>query len=168
MRGLVDLRYVVPALINIGKPWVQQPNLISNEMFVKVCLFLAISIIVFLFTSVKLPLCVEPPQLRAGDFSSPLTLSFLASLFLPSPLFWFVFPMLVILSPWYGIIVDLLKRFILWSSHILQAIPTRIITCATQRPRDDHEPQKEADLEANEIIPALSSYGVLRAPIMDG
>jgi hypothetical protein len=150
MRGLVDLRYVyvVPALINIGKPWVQQPNLISNEMFVKVCVFLAIAILVFLFTSVKLPLTitVEPPQWRAGDFSSPLTLSFLASLFLPSPLFWFVFPMLVILSPWYGIIVDLLKRFILWFSHILQAIPTHIIICVTQRPRDDHEPHEEADL----------------------
>ncbi|KAE7998702.1 hypothetical protein FH972_003219 [Carpinus fangiana] len=110
-------------------------------------LFLVISLLLLiLFTSVRLPLTVEQLQLRAGDFSGPLNLSLLASLFFPSSLFWFVFPVLVILSPspWYETVSDLLKRFIFWFCDTLQALPALIIICITQRPQADQ-------LEAIEI-----------------
>ena len=145
MEFLVDLRYVVPPLINITlwllmpqpKPSPQPPN-IYNEIFVMAYLSLAISILLFLFTSVKLPLTVEPLHLRPGDFSAPLTLSLLASLFLPSPLFWFVFPILVILSPWYEMLWGVLKRLMLWFCDTLQSIvPALLITCIAQRPQLD-------------------------------
>ncbi|GLT73267.1 hypothetical protein SLA2020_451380 [Shorea laevis] len=83
--------------------------------------------------SAPLTLTVDPLQLRAGDFSAPLTLSLLASIFFPSPLFWFVFPILVISSPWHEILWDLLKRFMLWFCDTLQAIPALFIICITQR-----------------------------------
>jgi len=150
MHLFVDLRYVVPALINLGKPWVQDPSL-NNPIFVMASLFLAIVTLIFLFTSVKLPLTlsVEPVRLRAGHFSSPLlTLSLLASLFLPSSLFWYVFPILISLSPWYEILLNLLKRFMLWFCDTLQVIPVLIITCITQCPQV--EPDEEAiQIEGN-------------------
>jgi hypothetical protein len=133
MRFLVDLRYVVPPLLILGKPWAQDHSL-NNEIFVMACLSLAIATLLFLFTSVKLPLSVEPLHLSAGHFSAPLTLSLLASIFFPTPLFWFAFSMLLILSPWYELVLDALKQCLLWVCHNLQAIPSFFIICITQRP----------------------------------
>jgi hypothetical protein len=163
MVVLVDLRYLVPPLINLlklqAKSWAQDSNSSNPIFFVMAFLFVAIAILLFLFTSVKLPLTlsVEPIRLRAGHFSSPLTLALLASLFLPSSLFWYIFPILVILSPWYEILLNLLKRFMLWFCHTLQAnIPTLTITCIPQHHQDEHEaifvPQDEAELEAITVI----------------
>ncbi|KAC5715501.1 hypothetical protein FH972_027238 [Carpinus fangiana] len=85
MSFLVELRYVVPPLINLtlwvfimplAKLWAQDLNF-NNNIFVLTCLSLAIFILlIFLFTSVRLPLSVGTLQFRAGDFSAPLTLSF--------------------------------------------------------------------------------------------
>jgi hypothetical protein len=144
---VADLRYVVPPLINLTlwllipqpKPSPQPPN-VYNEIFVMACLSLAISILLFLFTSVKLPLTVGALQLRPGHFSAPLTLSLLASIFFPSPLFWFVFPILVILSPWYEMLWGVLKRFMIWFCDTLQSnIPALLIICIVQRPQLDHQ-----------------------------
>jgi hypothetical protein len=150
MHLVVDLRYVVPPLINLAKPWApdDHPNL-NNEIFLMACLFLAIATLLFLFISLKLPLTptVEPLRLKAGDFSAPLTLSLLASLFLPSSLFWDVFPMLVILSPWYEILLDLLRRFIFWFGQTLRAIPDLIVICiSTQRPHGELEGNNETNV----------------------
>jgi hypothetical protein len=96
-------------------------------------------------TSVKLPftLSVDSLRLRAGDYSGPLTLSLLASLFFPLSLFWFVFPMLLIVSPWYEMILG-------WFCHTLQAIPALIITCIPQRPQVEHEVEAVVIEENNE------------------
>jgi hypothetical protein len=143
MKVLVDLRYVFLPLINFtiwviltpqSKPWAQDPNL-NNPIFVMAFLSLVIPILViFFFTSVKLPLTlsVESLRLRAGDFSAPLTLSLVASLFFPLSLFWIVFPMLLIVSPWYEMILD-------WFCHTLKAIPALIITCIPQHPQVEVE-----------------------------
>ncbi|KAE8055568.1 hypothetical protein FH972_012398 [Carpinus fangiana] len=141
MHFVADLRYVVPPLVNLTLllfiPQPKPPN-IYNEIFVMACLSLAIAVLLFLFTSVKLPLTVGALQLRAGDFSAPLTLSLLASIFFPSPLFWFVFPILVILSPWYEMLWGVLKRLMLWFCDTLQSIiPALLITCIAQRPQLD-------------------------------
>jgi hypothetical protein len=168
MEFLVDVRYVFPPLINLtlwvlipqAKAWAVNPNF-NSEIFVMTFLSLVIAILVFLFTSVKLPLTigVELPQLKAGDFSAPLTLSLFASLFFPSDIFGFVFPLLIILSPWYGSLSDLMKRIIFWFSDALQTIPALIITCIRQyyqTPQNEHgAPQVELEEivieETNEV-----------------
>jgi hypothetical protein len=91
MQLLVDVRYVFLPLINLilwvlipqAKPWAVNPKF-DSEISLMTFLSLIIAILVFLFTSVKLPLTigVELPQLRVGDFSAPLTLSLFASLFI--------------------------------------------------------------------------------------
>ena len=109
-----DIRYVVPPLINLivwvfiiplAKHWAEDYLNFNSNIFVLALLSLAIFILViFLFISVKLPLTVGNLQWRAGQFSVPLALSFLASIFFPSPLFWSAFLillMLVIVSAWY-------------------------------------------------------------------
>jgi hypothetical protein len=147
MDFLVDLRYVFLPLINFTL-WVLIPQAKAWALVI------AILILLFLFTSVKflITLSLEPFQFSAGDFSTPLTLPLVASLFFPSHLFRFVFPMLLILSPWYGILSDLLKRIIFWFCDRLQAIPAVIIiTCIHQHPQVEHEaivPQVEVEVEA--------------------
>lgn len=158
MQVLVDMRYVVLPLINLII-WVliHQPKpYFDNPMFVMAFMFLAIAILLFLFVSVTLPLIlsVEPLRLRAGHFSVPLTLALLASVFLPSSRFCYVFPTLVILSPWYEMLLDLFKCFISWFRDALQAPPALIITCITQRLEVDQveaiviEGNNEVELEA--------------------
>jgi cation transport ATPase len=114
MPFLADIRYVVPPLINLivwvfiiplAKHWAQDYPNFNGNIFVLGLLSLAIFILlVFLFISVKLPLTVGTLQWRAGQFSVPVTLSFLASIFFPSTLFWSAFLILlmhVIVSAWY-------------------------------------------------------------------
>ncbi|KAE8055551.1 hypothetical protein FH972_012384 [Carpinus fangiana] len=140
MPFLVDIRYFVPPLINLtlwvfiiplAKHWAQDPNF-NNNIFVLTCLsLLAIFILlIFLFTSVRLPLTVGTLQFRAGDFSVPFTLSSLASIFFPSPLFWSAFLMILIvvmLSPaWYEILLP-------------QATPSPIVTHITRQRPDQVE-----------------------------
>jgi hypothetical protein len=96
----------------------------------------------------RLTLGVELPQLTAGDFSAPLTLSLFTSLFFPSDIFWFVFPLLIILSPWYGSLSDLMKRIIFWFSDALQTIHALIITCSRQY---YHTPQNEREAPQVEL-----------------
>jgi hypothetical protein len=151
----VDLRYVFLPLINFTL-WVLIPQAKAWALVIPILILL------FLFISVKFPLTLslEPFQFSAGDFSTPLTLPLVASLFFPSHLFWFVFPILLILSPWYGILSDLLKRIIFWFCDGLQAIPALIITCIHQHPQVEHEaivPQVE--LEA--IVPQVEPEAIV-------
>jgi hypothetical protein len=160
LEVLMDFRYGFLPLINFtlwvlipqAKDWALDPNFDSEIFAISfLCLVIAILILLFLFTSVKFPLTLslEPFQFSAGDFSTPLTLPLVASLFFPPDLFWFVFPMHLILSPWYGILSDLLKRIIFWFCDFLQAIPAFIIiTCTHQHPQVELEatvPQVELE-----------------------
>ncbi|KAH7857856.1 hypothetical protein Vadar_017161 [Vaccinium darrowii] len=102
--------------------------------------FSIVTLIIFLFTSVKLPLSVtaQPIQVRAGDFSPLLVISLLGSVFLPQPLFWFGYVIIISLSPWHGF----LSEFLFWIWGILRAIPVLIITCIVQNHQQD---ERETD-----------------------
>lgn len=138
MHWFIDLRYAVPPIINLfrEKLLAENGNWEIAPIFMMASLVFAALILLFVCTSVKLPLTVEPIQLRVGSFSAPLTVSLLASLILPPSLFWVAFSLLTIVSPWYPTLLDLLKRFMCWLSRTLHAFPTFIITCVTQRPQE--------------------------------
>ncbi|KAH7835415.1 hypothetical protein Vadar_025988 [Vaccinium darrowii] len=157
----LDLRFVVPALINLTLFLLQHnPPILdmnSNNWFFSIVIIL--TLIIFLITSVKLPLSVtaQPIQVRAGDFSSLLVISLLASVFLPQPLFWFGYVILLCLSPWHGYISDFLVGFLFRIWNILRAIPVLIIACVVhnhqQEEREtDNPPQVQVVVVADEDI----------------
>jgi len=114
--------------------------LVNPVLVMAYYLFLAILTFIFLSTSVNLPLTVEPICLLKADFSAPLTLSFCASLIFRPSLFWLVFPMLLIVSPWYTLFSAQLKRFMIWFYDNLQTIPAFIIICVLGRQEESDEP----------------------------
>ena len=158
----IDLRYVVPAVVSLifvvlpseDNPWIQHNHYIGFEslaqpIFVMACLVLAIVVLFFLFTSVNLPLTLQPIFLQTRHFSISWSLSLLASLLLPPSHFWLVFPILLIISRWDTMTLDRVL------SCFLQAIPARIILCFPQRqeepePPTDLPPPPQVEIEVNE------------------
>ncbi|KAF7142274.1 hypothetical protein RHSIM_Rhsim05G0040700 [Rhododendron simsii] len=98
--------------------------------------FSVVTLMLFLITSVRLPLSVttERVQIRIGDFSFFLVITLLGSVSLPQPLFWSGYVAIICISPWHGILSRLLVRFILWIWNILRAIPVLIVEAETDPP----------------------------------
>lgn len=135
----IDLRYALPPLINLFFVLLL-PNqeYYSNYGLDKIAqypfllfplLFLAVVAFLFLFTSIRLGLNVEPVLLQAGDFSAPVALLLLASIIFPPAVFWFVYFILIMISPWHGILVNLFNYFLCWLRQTLQSLPTLIVAC---------------------------------------
>jgi hypothetical protein len=154
MECNIDLRYAIPAVISFisvvlsiseDNPWFQLVKFgiasLGYPIFVMVFLFLTILIFVLHFTSINLPLTLQHPfmYLRTRHFSLSWALSLLASLIFPPPIFWLVFPILVIISPWDKRLLSLLLEFY----NTLQALPARIILCVPQR--DHHQEESEPE-----------------------
>ncbi|KAF7143217.1 hypothetical protein RHSIM_Rhsim05G0045900 [Rhododendron simsii] len=140
----LDLRLViVPALLNLilyllqRNPWL--PSLPNFNMNWKLWVFSIVTLMLFLITSVRLPLSVtaERIQVRIGDFSFFLVITLLGSVSLPQPLFWFGYIVIICISPWHGILSGLLVRFILSIWNILRGIPVLIITCILHNHQQD-------------------------------
>ncbi|EOY01797.1 Uncharacterized protein TCM_011612 [Theobroma cacao] len=143
----MDLRYGVPPILNLmfllffstqPGPGMWNSNLNISSILVHqfsflelAFLFLAVMfLLLFLFTSVEVPLILQPIRFRlgAGVFSIALTVSLVASLFFPPSLFWPVYLLVVLFSPWHGMFFDLFKHFLGWFSGALQSVPTYFIT----------------------------------------
>ncbi|GFZ00851.1 hypothetical protein Acr_14g0004860 [Actinidia rufa] len=139
----IDLRFVVLAVINLSLFLLQhlqngKSNWGHNESILDLNFWvLAIFISLFLLTSVKLPLDVsviaEPIRIRAGDFSIPLAVSVMASLFLPERLFWLGFGIVICVSPWHSLVSDLVVGFLWRVWAILWTITVLIISCIVQK-----------------------------------
>lgn len=159
----IDLRYTIPLLINLTllllqksqvKPWDQ--NCASethlHTTLKMTTLLLAIVILLFLFTSIKLQLDVlvttRPICLRAGDFSGAVAISLLASFIFPPPHFFVAYFLIICISPRYGLLLNPFKHFFGWLYRAMQAIPTLIIICSTQQPEspEPEPPQLETDV----------------------
>ena len=121
----MDLRYGVPLVINLFRYYFFQTNAddilhnfddhlpILNITATpnKIWVIVAIIILVFLFTSIKLSLTThdhQPPliviQVLVGEFSGPLAISLAASTFLPQPHYFWVNNCIIIVcvSPLFG------------------------------------------------------------------
>ncbi|KAG5547499.1 hypothetical protein RHGRI_013254 [Rhododendron griersonianum] len=90
----LDLRLVVPALINLTLFLLQhhQPgNPTDLNMDLSSWFFAIVILMLFLTTSIKLPLSVTAECIRVqpGDFSFSVAILLLGSVSLPQPLFWF-------------------------------------------------------------------------------
>ncbi|KAE8055509.1 hypothetical protein FH972_012344 [Carpinus fangiana] len=149
MRCNIDLRYGVPAAISLifvllpseDNPWINQnDNLGINPIFVVVVAIVVM--LFFLFTSINLPLTLEPIFLMTRHFSLSWTLSLLASLLFPPSHFWLLFPILVLLSPW-----DTCTMLLDCFHTTLQALPARITLCVPQCGQEPADPPPSDQLE---------------------
>ncbi|KAG2680206.1 hypothetical protein I3760_11G086800 [Carya illinoinensis] len=165
MSCLMDLRFFFPLFISLcfmillpqDNPWPQDHvNLAFDILYHHPfsLFFLAIFILLFLLISVKLPITLEPIHFRMGDFSISLTVSILASLIFPASLFWLIFPILIIASPWDRMLLDGFKHCIYWFYRTLQQILIRIINYTIQRQGETEAAPVQAEIELVEIIQA--------------
>ncbi|KAG2672438.1 hypothetical protein I3760_13G041300 [Carya illinoinensis] len=154
MRYHLDFRYLILLLLSLclmillsqdKKPWYQDRVILAffilyDLPFLIFLIFLVtLMTLLFVFISVKLPftLTLEPIRLKVGDCSLPLIVSMVASLILPPPLFFVVFPILIVTSRWFGMVLVVFKIFLRWLYHTLQYIPIFIIECTIQRRRGE-------------------------------
>ncbi|KAF7113199.1 hypothetical protein RHSIM_RhsimUnG0150700 [Rhododendron simsii] len=121
----------------------------------------------FLITSVTLSLTVtaERFQVQIVDrFPFFLVVTLLGSVFLPEPVFWFGYIVILSLYPWHDSLSELLARFLLSIWVVLRGIPVLIISCVVRiHPQNETEtnplpPQVEdvaGDIEmgGNAILP---------------
>ncbi|KAH7852591.1 hypothetical protein Vadar_026833 [Vaccinium darrowii] len=164
MYIVLDLRFVVPVFINLALFFLHHHLPYELNLSMNWATFFAILIsILFLTTSVKLPLYVtaEPIRAQPRDFSFLLAISLLGSFFLPQSLFGVVFVVTIFLSPWHRFLFESFVRFLIWIWDVLCEIPVLIITCIVQRRQQDERetntapPQVVAvavDIEGNPIL----------------
>ena len=111
-----DLRFCIIVLINMAK---SQIGGISWDLFTWTNLFCFLLILAaFSFVSIEVPLTLFTCsfhtlhlRLRFGNRPLSVAVSFMASLIFPQPLFWYVYPVLLLLSfyPAAGIVVHALR-----------------------------------------------------------
>lgn len=143
MQFFVDLRYLFPPLMNLiilalltshVNAWIIFEFNGEHPILKLAFLLLAIFMLfLFLLTSITINLrfTVHPITVRSGYFSAPLTLSLLASILLPPPLFWVAYFVIIISFPWHGMLWNLLKYIFKWFVISLQSCSTLVITCST-------------------------------------
>lgn len=135
-----DLRFVFLLIINIVKshtsiPWEWDPfDVVSDLSWMKFW-FLTILSFVFSFVSIVIPLNnIVYIQVQVKNFSPTLLICFLASLFFPQLLFWYVYPIILLFFLCYACIFNMFTRFISWVQTIFSMLPDlNIFITATNR-----------------------------------
>ena len=158
----VELRHLVPPLLNLLLVFLQNLQVgnifqvdSDDHLMLKLVFFLFIAVVtfLFLFTSIKLRLTVRATagaiHLGAEDFSFPVAILLLCSIFLSPQHFWVGYPIIFSISIWYASVFNLVKRFFIWFYHTLQELPTLIVTCFIQE-QDEH-PEQEPPVGVVEV-----------------
>ena len=102
-----DLRFLLLIEINILKSFLGNSfnwnafDTLDHLTWPKI-IFLTILVLVFAFTSIKIPLFSEDNtmflHIKFGEFSATFAVSFVASLILPQVHYWVAYPILILLS----------------------------------------------------------------------
>lgn len=129
-----DIRYAIILAINIMKsqasiPWDWDPyELMSNLTWSKFWLLFTL-FLVFSFTSFKVPLTCPIDiwhvrvRVRVGEFSTTLVVLMVTSLLLPQLLFWYTYPIIVLLFMCSSWVFKTFKSFLHWARAILVTVP---------------------------------------------
>ncbi|KAL0330960.1 UNVERIFIED_CONTAM: hypothetical protein Sangu_1641500 [Sesamum angustifolium] len=143
-----DLRFGILVMINIlksqtAKPWEWDPFDVGSDItWIKFWL-LAISLFIFSFVSFGIPLTTVPPnnaryiQVQMKSFSASLLACFLASLFFPQLLFWYVYPTILSFFLCYSCICNVSRSFVYWAQAILSLAPDFSIWITTTNRVDE-------------------------------
>ncbi|KAL0312293.1 UNVERIFIED_CONTAM: hypothetical protein Sradi_5628600 [Sesamum radiatum] len=154
-----DLRFAILIVINIlksqtAKPWEWDPFDVGSDLtWIKFWL-LTILLFIFSFVSIGIPLVVPPNdtryiQVQTKRFSPSLLACFLASLFFPQLLFWYVYPIILLFFLSYTCICNVSRSFIYWAQAVLSLVPDLniLITTTSTVEADEELHEGEEELE---------------------
>ncbi|KAI8553883.1 hypothetical protein RHMOL_Rhmol05G0050800 [Rhododendron molle] len=168
----LDLRFAVPALLNLILSLLQHlqekpclPSLPNLNMNWNSWFFAIVPLIPFCITSFKLPLSLTADRIRVrvGDFSFFLAITLFSSVFLPQLLFWYVYAVIICVSPWHGYLSELLAGFLFSVWDVLYSIPVLIITCIVQNHQQD---QRESETPPPPQIVVVADDDIGGNPIL--
>ncbi|KAL2236820.1 UNVERIFIED_CONTAM: hypothetical protein Sindi_0873700 [Sesamum indicum] len=143
-------------------PWEWDPFDVASDLSWTKFWLLAIFLFIFSFISIAIPTFTVPPnnlryiQVQMKSFSASLLACFLASLFFPQLLFWYVYPMILFFFLCYSCIFDVSRSFVYWAQAILSLAPDFNILITTTSPvepirglhHEDGVELEQANLEA--------------------
>lgn len=142
MNFFIDLRYLCPPLINLFTFLIftshhevpYKVDILHYPILISVALLMLAIIVLlsFLFTSIQLPLIVRPIRLSIGNFSLVFAITLFSSIIFSPSLFWVVYLLLIVVSPWFQILQSHLKLLIDWLCEYLQSFPAVFIVCFPQ------------------------------------
>ena len=151
----IDLRHSLLLAINILKSqlattlaWdpfhtIDHPSGMKNLTF-------TILFLVFPFTCIQVPLTCSLDTahiiVRLGKFDPCLTVSLLASIVFPQAIFWYAYPIIIMISLLSSWLLNVLWRFLSWLRKLLTSIPVfDIIIRATVTRWQNLESQHEVE-----------------------
>ncbi|CAI9775651.1 unnamed protein product [Fraxinus pennsylvanica] len=151
-----DLRYAALLVVNILKsykamPWEWDPFgiVIGNFTWIKIWL-LASFVFVFSFSSIEIPLTPQVDmgyiRIQVKNYTVSLLVCFLASLFFPQDIFWWIYPTVLLLSSCTPCISSMWRSFKLSVQLLLPMIPVLKIYMTTTTNVDE-----EPDIELQEM-----------------
>ncbi|KAG8375286.1 hypothetical protein BUALT_Bualt10G0084600 [Buddleja alternifolia] len=126
-----DSRFVLLLVVNVFKsevatPWKWDPfNLATTQISFFKWLILAAFSLSFSFIAIGIPYSrphnnsMRFIRVQIKEFSSCLTISFLASLFMPQILFWYYYPVILLFFLCYTRISNVFRSFVFW----IEAVP---------------------------------------------
>ncbi|KAI8553879.1 hypothetical protein RHMOL_Rhmol05G0050300 [Rhododendron molle] len=133
-----DLKLLFPAFLKFSLYLALLPDFNLN---LKSWLFSIVILVLFLITSVTLPLSVTG-HIQVGiaeRISFFFAITLVGAVFLPEPIFCVGYVVIVFISPWHDFLWRLLKRFLFSIWEVLRRIPGVIITCNVEIHQQDHE-----------------------------
>lgn len=144
-----DVRFVILVAINIVKshvamPWEWDPFEVANDItwtkfFILASLFFFFSFIAIEIISLTSPNNMGFVKVQINNFSPTFSTCFLACLFLPQFLFWYVYPMILVSFWWYTCISSAFASFVAWVGAVLSEMPDLNISVAAANTGDDPE-----------------------------
>ncbi|KAI8553868.1 hypothetical protein RHMOL_Rhmol05G0049200 [Rhododendron molle] len=143
-----DIRLLGPAVLNFILYLVNQqfPSLPNFNLDSKIGFFSVVILMLFLIISVTVRLTVTAESIRvriADRFSFFLAIALLGSAFLPEPVFWFGYVVILCIFPWHDSLSKLLTQFLLSIWVVLHGIPVVIINCIVQIVQIDQQNERE-------------------------
>ncbi|GMP95637.1 hypothetical protein CsSME_00044601 [Camellia sinensis var. sinensis] len=143
----VDVRYLVPLGINMLKshaswPWDWDPfNMLTIPNWPKLGLFF---FLFFLFPFAAVEVVVTCPsnarhiRFRLRNFSVTLVVTVASSLLLPQVVFWYAYPIIVLLCLWYAWLANVFVSFLCWVQAMLSTVPILNIMITTTCTNEVH------------------------------
>ena len=135
-----DIRYVVILVVNIIKsqtsmPWDWDPFDLNAHLTWTKFWILSTLFLIFSFTSIRIPLTcplhIWHIKVRLGEYSATLVVLFVTSLLLPQLLFWYAYPIIMLLSLYFSWVSNLFGSFVRWVRDNLSVPDLNIFITAT-------------------------------------
>ncbi|KAG8382003.1 hypothetical protein BUALT_Bualt05G0031300 [Buddleja alternifolia] len=149
-----DLRYVLLIVINIVKSAITKwdPFDVLGDLTWTKFWFVTILLFIFSFLSIRVP--IDPQNstilyinVQLQNFSSSLAASFLASLFSPQILFWYIYPVILVLFSFSTCISSMLNNFVVWMQIVLSNVPGVNLFITTTSNFEGNIESQEAEIQ---------------------